>query len=165
MSSINPRISECSSWFGFFKTLLLMSYFSCTGVLSLETLAEGPASLCIPFNAEIWLSPWGTTLRGPLVPTASDLLTSASFQCKAINVLLLPLPQGHFSSLSERSIIFALVNLGFSKKQEAASVFSSGENFGHERVRAGRDLIVPLFTHSTRVSISLLSAHHWVLAR
>lgn len=66
MCSVHPRTSECSSWHGFFMTLMFLFHFSCTGVLS---VVRSPCwGSILPVGClQPWgqLFPWGTTLRSP----------------------------------------------------------------------------------------------------
>jgi len=67
---------------------VLHSQFSCAGVPDVvRAPCWWPSSLHVAYNPNL-LSYQETTLRGLLVPTASDLLTLASFHCKAIKFLL-----------------------------------------------------------------------------
>ena len=111
---------------------VLHSQFSCAGVPDVvRAPCWRPSSLHVAYNPNL-LSYQETTLRGLLVPTASDLLTLASFHCKAIKFLLALSVR---VLLSLRSIYLSECGLSpYTKKQlclQGASVFFE-ENFGNE---------------------------------
>lgn len=133
-SSAYPRTSECPTWRGSFLILLLLFHFHVqeSWVWS-EPLAESPASLHVPYNPEVWLSPWGTTWG---TPWSSLPLTGWHLPFLKVKQSVSPI------SASRTPLSFWKVGhlhfseLGFfpnSKKQlylQAASFFFSEENFG-----------------------------------